>query len=364
MSKRKLNLDGLTTLDSKHDEFMKYFSSQYNELPQLKEELDKLNNMDKDDIDVVNQINFLENKINRIENNEDEINYFMRVGDILFDYYADNKSDSDENEEERRVIDTTKQIRLLDIVKSSDTSKKANLYEDFLELVDSNSSTRINYNINSLLCSSCNSDKTLFQSEGIIVCQKCGSTSSVLTESDKPNFKEIPQDNTNFSYRRINHLNEIMSQFQGKESTDIPKDVYDKLLVEIKKNRISNLALLNPKKLKEYLHKLKLNKYYEHVPLILNKLNGLPPPIISRDVQEQIRTMFKMSEDVFHKICPPSRKNFISYNYFLHKSCELLNMPDFKKFFPLLKSREKLAKTDKIWDQICKELGWQFYRSI
>lgn len=33
-------------------------------------------------------------------------------------------------------------------------------------------------------------------------------------------------------------------------------------------------------------------------------------------------------------------------------------------FFPLLKSSEKLYAQDSIWKNICKELGWEFIRSI
>ena len=36
------------------------------------------------------------------------------------------------------------------------------------------------------------------------------------------------------------------------------------------------MATLTNKKVREFLKKLKLNKYYEHVPHIINRLNGLP----------------------------------------------------------------------------------------
>ena len=40
----------------------------------------------------------------------------------------------------------------------------------------------------------------------------------------------------------MNHFNECLAQFQGKESTIVPQEVYDSLLLEIKKERIKNLA--------------------------------------------------------------------------------------------------------------------------
>ena len=72
--------------------------------------------------------------------------------------------------------------------------------------------------------------------------------------------------------------------------------------MELKKERIENMATLHPQKLREILKRLKLNKYYEHVPHIINRLNGLPPPVISRDIEEKLRVMFKEIQNPFIKV--------------------------------------------------------------
>ena len=74
--------------------------------------------------------------------------------------------------------------------------------------------------------------------------------------------------------------------------------------------------------------------------------------------------MFKDIQNPFMKHCPVYRKNFLSYSYVLHKFCQLLELDDFLKYFPLLKSREKLQQQDKIWKNICLELDWQYIPSI
>ena len=48
-----------------------------------------------------------------------------------------------------------------------------------------------------------------------------------------------------------------MAQFQAKESTEIPDEVYEKILLEIKKERIVKLENLTTKKLDNILKKLK-----------------------------------------------------------------------------------------------------------
>ncbi len=139
------------------------------------------------------------------------------------------------------------------------------------------------------------------------------------------------------------------------------------MLIEIKKERITNLATLNPLKIRGYLKKLGYNKYYEHISHIICRLNGKQPPTISSEVEAKLRRMFKEIQEPFAKVCPiiqKSRKNFLSYSYVLYKFVELLGLDELKLLFPLLKSREKLYQQDKIWEAICKELNWEFIKSV
>jgi len=43
----------------------------------------------------------------------------------------------------------------------------------------------------------------------------------------------------------------------------------------------------------------------------------------------------------------------LSYSYVLYKFCELLSEDKYLKYFPLLKSKEKLYQQDVIWKKIC-----------
>ena len=140
--------------------------------------------------------------------------------------------------------------------------------------------------------------------------------------------------------------------------------VFDKILIEIKKERIENMAILTPSKLRDILKKLKLNKYYEHVPHIINRINGIPPPIMTRETEEKLRMMFREIQTPFIKHCPKDRKNFLSYSYVLDKFVQLLELDEFLPCFALLKSREKLHQQDKIWEKICKDLKYEFIKSI
>jgi uncharacterized Zn finger protein (UPF0148 family) len=214
------------------------------------------------------------------------------------------------------------------------------------------------------VCRECGVEKTLYISDGKLICNLCGEETTILVDSDKPSYKDPPREVSYFAYKRINHFNEWLAQFQAKESTDIPQDVYDNIIIELKKERIINMSELTPQKLREILKKLKKNKYYEHIPHIINKLNGIPPPVMTRETEEELRRMFKEIQLPFHKYCPANRKNFLSYSYVLHKFVQLLELDEFLPCFMLLKSREKLHQQDQIWKQICEHLKWQYIPSI
>ena len=82
---------------------------------------------------------------------------------------------------------------------------------------------------------------------------------------------------------------------------------------------------------------------------------------MSREVEEELRRMFKEIQIPFHKFCPKDRKNFLSYSYVLHKFCELLELDELLEYFPLLKSPQKLMEQDQVWKKFCKYLKWEFY---
>ena len=57
-------------------------------------------------------------------------------------------------------------------------------------------------------------------------------------------------------------------------------------------------------------------------------------------------------------------KTFLSYSYVLYKFCELLSEDKYLKYFPLLKSKEKLYQQDVIWKKMCETLMWEYIPTI
>ena len=213
-------------------------------------------------------------------------------------------------------------------------------------------------------CDKCNIAREELNAEGTLVCPSCGSEEYMMVVSDVPSFRDPPKERNNYAYKKINHLNEILNQFQAKESTIIPDEVMHEVVCEIKKRRIQNVAELNEKDMREILKKLNRSKYYEHATHILSRLNGNPPPTITPEIEEKIRTMFQEIQAPFLLYCPDDRTNFLSYSYILYKFFELLELDDYKVYFPLLKSRDRLIAHDEIWKKICDYLKWEFIQSV
>jgi hypothetical protein len=215
-------------------------------------------------------------------------------------------------------------------------------------------------------CKRCNSDRVFFEhSVSDNVCNDCGAASHVLMgELTYKEEQENCEKNINYSYKRENHFNEWISQFQAQETTTIPPEVIQQLRTEFKKMKIKKLVEITQAKVRSLLKKLRLNKYYEHVPYITNSLNGLQPPKMSVNLEERLRIMFKEIQEPFDNNCPQDRKNFLSYSYVLYKFCELLGEDEFLHCFPLLKSKEKLYQQDVIWKMICHDLKWEFIPTI
>ena len=239
------------------------------------------------------------------------------------------------------------------------------VYVQYMKAIDTN---YINFNNsdNDIFdtCTKCMVEMLLNNNIGVLICPKCGLMENIIVDSDKPSFKEPPKEMTSFCYKRINHLNEFLAQFQAKETTDIPEDVYNEIIMEIKKERISNMVLITPEKMRILLKRIKKNDYYEHIPYIINQLNGLPAPVIAPEIEEIIRGMFKAIQIPFEKYCPQQRKNFLSYNYVMYKFFELLELDEYLTCFQLLKSRTKLHQQDQIWKNICTDLNWEYIRSL
>ena len=212
-------------------------------------------------------------------------------------------------------------------------------------------------------CEACSGNLTYDEIEGFLTCMRCGKSESIIIINEKGSYNDQPREANYFAYKRINHFNEWLAQFQAKGTSELPDTIYRDIYVELNKDKNLKNSKISPHMIRNILKRLNYNKYYEHIPHLINVLTGKDPPTLSRKSEELLRQLFKDIQLPFMNNCPKNRKNFLSYSYVLHKFCELLNFDHLLPFFPFLKSREKLIQQDLIWEKICRDLKWEYIPS-
>jgi hypothetical protein len=391
VKKIKVNKKNSTTLDGKHKEFVNEFNKDENDrIPKLKQEkalikaiLEKEKQKGTEPEKETETQDNTEEKLLTIEQIMDyrdklrditaeikslkskKVDYFLDNSRYIFDYFENKKDISIGN------VVTNKNKKLESFFKinsSADTSnmiesKNNNIFQKYLSNIDETF-----LDINSFLrqtdvCQSCYKGELIpMDDEGVLICNLCFKNVQYLIENEKPSYKEPPKEVCFYAYKKINHFKEILAQFQGKETTQIPAEVIENLKYQIKKERIE-CSKLTYYKTKELLKKLGYNKYYEHINFIKDKL-GIKPPIISQELEETLCNFFMEIQYPYAKHCPDYRVNFLHYYYVLYKLFELLDETQYLPEIPMLKDREKLIEQDTIWKKICEELDWEFIATI
>ena len=358
-----VNEKSMITLDNKHNEILETISkNEEEELPKLIESKKKTKKMLKSTdlsiekkLDYEDELKELSKKINKIKKEKNE--YLLNNSKYIFGYY-EKKKETSQGSNKVKVLNS-----FFNKTKNETQIKTKNDVNKYLENIDNTEFIDINnYYVNYENCSSCNGEMIPVDYEGIKVCNKCGLSMQFLIEHDKPSYKDPPKEVCFYAYKRINHFREILSQFQAKETTQIPEQVIEDIKNQIKKERIS-IHDLTTKKSKDILKKLGYNKYYEHIPFIKDKL-GIKPPIMSPELEDKLCNLFMEIEKQYSKHCPNDRVNFLNYYYVLFKLCELLEERTFLPFFPMLKDPVKRIEQDIIWKKICGEMNWTFIPTI
>ena len=364
-----------TTLDGKHKEIMTDFSKdEFDIIPRLKEEKQTLiGNLNNPKL-TIEQIMEIKDRIKEVNESIKEIkarktNYFLDNSKYIFEYFEnkkniDNKDDSDTgNSSKSQMLFNFFKIQKPEKDNTGVETRNKNIVQKYLSNIDETFLDMNSFIRTTDICQSCYKGELIpLDDEGVLICNICAVSIPYLIENENPSYKEPPKEVCFYAYKKINHFKEILAQFQGKETTQIPDDVIDQIHQQIKKERIG-LEQLTHYKTKEILKKLGFNKYYEHIAFIKNKL-GIKPPVFSPELEDTLCNLFMEIQSPYAKTCPDYRVNFLNYYYVLYKFCELLGEEQFLSDIPMLKDREKLIEQDETWKKMCIELDWEYIATV
>jgi len=359
-----------STLENKHRQKIKEFDTEKegvvpleNKLNDIKNEINELDKYREKFTPIEQQKRTIlldlkddiERTLHILKNNISEMDYYDKTGDILMSYY-NIKNTEDDIPESRSILSFLCKKKQIDETPKNKINK-TDLFEKYCQITEGirvnpdDGSKRIKY------CLECKIEKILNLVESSYICSLCGDMEMIIIDEDVQIKDYSP-------YKRLNRFREWLNAFQAKQSPEINDSLYKDIIDELNKRRITDLSILNREKMRSILKKLKFNHLYEHTHYIINKLSGLPPPKITRDMEKMFIRMFLMIQEPWTKYKPIDRKNFLSYGYVLHKFCELLELDHLLDCFPLHKQLDILMDNDGIWKKICSDLNWDFISSF
>ena len=355
ISKKPIHTDSRTSILEKHTSKLIEIEKEKQKIDKYKAELKSLN-ISSNRSSNIHKIKQLESKIKHLESDYDLTDYLFKAMDFI--------KNIDSNEQNCEDVESLGDISKF--IKLDYKNSKELMYKNYIaRCFPEENIDFVDITPYSFKCKDCGDRLINDESVGINVCYTCGNIENFNISSSRDwNHSETHEYLKPYCYKRTNHFKEWIYQIQGREGISIPDEIISGVLAEIKKERITDKDCITYDKMKEFLKKLKLNKYYEHIPNIITRITGEKRLTINSELENKLLQMFNEIQAPFEKYCPKTRKNFLSYSYTLYKIFQLLEKNEYLKYFPLLKSREKMYEQDEIWKNICKELNWKFISSM
>ena len=375
-SAKNAQLKQMTSLDEKHQEMLDKFKNNTDiHIPKLKRDVkdkrEKIKALSKTQIDEIldlkDQIIDHKQLIKQLEREKNL--YLLDNSKFIFDYFESKKQiSSGEPAQNIKVLNSffrvkTTQNNDVNVDKYVQSKK---MYQEYWRNVNNEFTNPQDYILSNDICDICGQGEMVAQDEeGIMICNniKCGQFITYIVDSSKPNNKDPPNEVSYTAYIRLNHFKEILSQFQAKETTQIPDEVIEMIRARIKKERITDMKQINYDKMREILRKLGLNKYFEHIQYI-NSIFGIKPPIMNEELHETLCVLFIEIQKPWAVHCPANRTNFFNYTYTLYQLCTLLDQTQYLPYIPMMKDREKQLEQDMIWKKVCGDLDWVFFPTV
>jgi len=267
---KRSNPEERTTLDVIHQFQLKKIVEEKEEAKQIEEEINALQTqIDQTNDDLMrgqleNQFVRLQEEFSHKQKDDRLYDYLLETGDLLFDYYDIQEKISEgaigaimqrSKRKPGDVLSALESAAAMDdsapaeqtlpapTTKSGGKKKKEEkplsrdiLLEKYLLKINPEYVKKTNeLDDMSGECTECGTDMMFSQNEAMLYCPECGMTEFILIDSDRPSYKDPPRESSYYAYKRINHFNELLAQFQAKGSTDIPQDVLDQITAELKK---------------------------------------------------------------------------------------------------------------------------------
>jgi predicted nucleic acid-binding Zn-ribbon protein len=284
-----------STLEAHHQQKMREFTEEHASVGELNTELiaaearlEEAPLFSDEWRQLSDTVDSIRSRIENLASDKKRLDYFLDVGDMLFQYYdaqdalASGKSNPKSSMPTRmpansvlsyftvppvanagagagagaeQIVTPPKKL-IASEIDSSEGFNRDKILEKYLAIVEPSAiksgimpGSGIEPGWGS--CPACDLEMTFYQNEAMLGCAACGYEEFILVDSEKPSYKDPPREITYFAYKKSNHFNEWLAQFQAKENTDIPADVIDAVVSELRKERINDPKRVKKEKIRE-----------------------------------------------------------------------------------------------------------------
>jgi hypothetical protein len=375
-TKKKRIQQSNITIDEKHTQMLsEFYRVDVDTIPQLentrmilKKQLQFLDDNDIDQkMEIKDKIRDLTEQLKKFRSMKND--YLLNNVPYIFNYFEEKKKISSGGESgNKNILNSFFKIKSEnDVASNPKYQNSKNFYQNYWKNVNKDYIHTMDQSVCYDMCQKCSTGELIPQDEeGIMICNnnKCGTYVQYIVDNEKPVYKEPPNEVTYNAYVRLNHFKEILSQFQAKETTQIPTHVIEAIRGRIKKERIHDMVTeINYEKMREILKKLGFNRYFEHIQYI-NSIFGIKPPVMSDELQDTLCILFIEIQEPWAIHCPIYRTNFFNCTYTLYQLCVLLNQTQYLPYIPMMKDREKQLEQDMVWKKVCETLDWEFVATV
>ena len=325
------------------------------------------------------KINQIQKEICTYENFDNELDYYSRVGDILFDYYDETYGglyniciEGDTKSISKDRIQISNDLYNLKAGKVRKKPRKRPVFTSNMEgndgclaQIEGEYFTVIGevnkYPENAVICPECNTERIATYNNEQLICTnpKCSIVEELIIEPNAAYGNTTFIGRGKYPYRRVAHFTEKLKQFLCMDGVDIPEHVYDTIKSDMAKHGYTNNDI-TVRFITRSLKRNKLSKYYDNIMLIYCKLKNVSPPTIKYSEYERMIKMFKQVDAVYEdKFKPKNRINSLRYSLVMFKLFIIIGKLGHARSLKLLKDYKILKEQFNIIDKIFNHLGWK-----
>ncbi len=214
---------------------------------------------------------------------------------------------------------------------------------------------QIDYNIYCSICRNCESEDIRYNGD-YYICVQCGFVKEERLFYSTPCF--INNISFQCKYKRVKHFKKILRSITGCMVCSVPIEVI---------NKIRNYQFNTIFQLRKIMKNLKYKKYYLSSYYIFRIIKNYNLIELDNVIMDRMTRMFQKIDSCFIELreeYDDKRQNTFQYHYVIRKIFRILDKKEHLEHLSLMKSKDKLLWSERLFEIICKRLNYKFISEV